>query len=139
MRDSILYVNVNIGMHLSESVSIWNPGNEASVSRGNRRKRLVALGDEGRSRDETRRDEVGAEEISGSETWRFPCTSLLFTHTHTCSPGIVKGGVLAAAFYFIFYFLTVYLGSAHWAQSQTDTPEVQRHLQKYFTGATRQV
>lgn len=56
MRDSILYVNVNIGMHLSESVSIMKPGNEAWVSRGNRRKRLVVLGDEGRSRDVTRRD-----------------------------------------------------------------------------------
>lgn len=56
VRDSILYVNVNIGMHLSESVSIMNPGNEAWVSQGNRRKRLVVLGDEGRSRDVTRRD-----------------------------------------------------------------------------------
>lgn len=59
---------------------------------------------------------------------------------HTCThlqPRHCQGWRVGSSI--LFYFLTVYLGSAHWAQSQTDTPEVQRHLQKYFTGATRQV
>lgn len=88
-------------MHLSESASIMNPGNEVSVSvsRGNRRKRLALLGEEGGH--VTRRD------WRGSESWKFPCTRLLFarTRTHTCSQRIVKDGVLAAAFYFYYLFI----------------------------------
>lgn len=95
----------------------------------------------GRWREVTWRDETGAEEISRSETWKFSFTRLLFTHTrmHTQPRHCQECCVGSSIFILFFYFLTVYLGSAHWAQSQTDTPEVQRHLQKYFTQASRQV
>lgn len=63
----------------------------------------------------TRRDEIGAEEISGSETWKFPCTSLLFTHTTPAAQALSRVACWQQHFilFFIFWQSTLALYTGH--------------------------
>lgn len=105
VRDSILYVNVNIGMHLSESVSIRNPGNEAFGLAGEQTQTPRVSG---RWRKVTWRDETRRGWRWGNKRkWNVEISlhePVVHTYTHLqprhCQGWRVGSSIL---FYFLFF------------------------------------